>query len=93
MRSELVFRANDKVANRFELCRLASSSARTMVRSSVGMHLTINQAFEAIGGQPSPSREGVSAVNLLNVALPSSSITPHTEAAASEPLGMYIPAV
>jgi len=51
MRSELVFRANDKVANRFELCHLASSSARSMVRSSVGMHLTINQAFEAIGGQ------------------------------------------
>jgi len=55
MRSELVFRANDKVINRFELCHLASSSARTMVRSSVGMHLTINQAFEAISGQ-SPAR-------------------------------------
>lgn len=51
MRSELVFRANDKVANRFELCRLASSSARSMVRSSVSMHLTINQALEAISGQ------------------------------------------
>jgi hypothetical protein len=51
MRSDLVFRANDKVVNRFELCRLASSSARTMVRSSVGMHLTINQALEAIGDQ------------------------------------------
>ena len=51
MRSDLVFRANDKVINRFELCRLASSSARTMVRSSVGMHLTINQALEAIGEQ------------------------------------------
>jgi hypothetical protein len=92
MRSELVFRANDKVANRFELCRLASSSARTMVRSSVGMHLTINQAFEAIGGQSSPSRVGTSAVNLLNVALPSST-TPHDGDAASEPLGMFIPAV
>jgi hypothetical protein len=51
MRSDLVFRANDKVANRFELCRLASSSARTMVRNSVGMHLTINQALEAISEQ------------------------------------------
>jgi len=51
MRSELVFRANDKIVNRFELCRVAASSARTMVRSSVGMHLTINQALEAIGGQ------------------------------------------
>lgn len=53
MRSDLVFRANDKVTNRFELCHLASSSARSMVRSSVGMHLTINQAFEAISGQSS----------------------------------------
>jgi hypothetical protein len=51
MRSDLVFRANDKVANRFELCRLASSSARTMIRNSVGMHLTINQALEAISEQ------------------------------------------
>ena len=56
MRSELVFRANDKVANRFELCHLASSSARTMVRSSQGMHLTINQALEAISGQSMPAR-------------------------------------
>lgn len=55
MRSDLVFRANDKVANRFELCRLASSSARTLVRSSVGMHLTINEALEAIGGQSAPA--------------------------------------
>ena len=56
MRSELVFRANDKVANRFELCHLASSSARTMVRNSQGMHLTINQAFEAISGQSVPAK-------------------------------------
>jgi hypothetical protein len=56
MRSDLVFRASDKVTNRFELCHLASSSARTMVRSSQGMHLTINQAFEAISGQSVPAR-------------------------------------
>jgi hypothetical protein len=55
MRSDLVFRANDKVANRFELCRLASSSARTMIRNSVGMHLTINQALEAISEQSAPT--------------------------------------
>jgi len=55
MRSELVYRASDKVTNRFELCHLASSSARTMVRSSVGMHLTINRAFEAIGAQSAPT--------------------------------------
>lgn len=54
MRSELVYRASDKVANRFELCHLASSSARSMVRSHVGMQLTINQAFEAISGQTAP---------------------------------------
>lgn len=48
MRSDLVFRANDKVPNRFHLCRLAACSARTMIRSSVEMHHTINQALEAI---------------------------------------------
>jgi len=54
MHSELVYRANDKVPNRFQLCRLASSSARSMNRSSVGMHLTINQALEAISGHSAP---------------------------------------
>ena len=54
MRSELVYRANDKVPNRFQLCRLASSSARTMTRSSVGIHITINEALEAISGQSAP---------------------------------------
>ena len=54
MRSELVFRASDKVPNRFQLCRLAFSSARSMTRSTVGMHLTINQAFEAISGHSAP---------------------------------------
>ena len=54
MRSELVHRANDKVQNRFELCRLASSSARRMSRNSVGMHLAINQALEAISGHAAP---------------------------------------
>lgn len=51
MRSELVYRASDKVQNRFELCRLASFSARNMNRNSVAMHTTINQALEAIGAQ------------------------------------------
>jgi hypothetical protein len=54
MRSDLVFRANDKVQNRFQLCRLTSTSARTMVRPSVGMHITINQALEAISGHSAP---------------------------------------
>lgn len=54
MRSELVYRANDKVPNRFHLCRLASSSARTMIQSSVGMHITINKALEAISGHSAP---------------------------------------
>ena len=54
MRSDLVHRANDKVQNRFQLCRLTSSSARRMARSSVGMHITINEALEAISGQAAP---------------------------------------
>ena len=54
MRSDLVHRANDKVQNRFQLCRLTSTSARRMARSSVGMHITINEALEAISGQSAP---------------------------------------
>ena len=54
MRSELVHRANDKVQNRFELCRLASSSARRMSVNSAGMHIAINQALEAISGHAAP---------------------------------------
>jgi hypothetical protein len=54
MRCELVYRAHDKVPNRFQLCRLASTSARSMIRSSVGMHLTINHALEAISGHAAP---------------------------------------
>jgi hypothetical protein len=54
MRSDLVYRANSKVPNRFQLCRLASSSARNMNRSSVGMHLIINEALAAISGHSAP---------------------------------------
>lgn len=54
MRSVLVHRANEKVQNRFQLCSLTSSSARRMARSSVGMHITINEALEAISGQAAP---------------------------------------
>jgi len=54
MRSDLVYRANDKVQNRFQLCRLTSTSARRMTRSSVGMHITINEALEAISGHSAP---------------------------------------
>lgn len=52
MRSELVYRANDKVQNRFQLCRLTSFSARKMNQSSVSMHTTINRALTAISTQP-----------------------------------------
>ena len=54
MRSDLVHRANDKVQNRFQLCCLVSTSARRMARSSVGMHITINEALEAISGHAAP---------------------------------------
>jgi len=51
MRSELVHRANDKVRNRFQLCCLASYSARRMNQSSVSMQTTINRALEVISTQ------------------------------------------
>lgn len=54
MRSELVYRANHIVSNRFQLCHLTSSSARSMTRSSVAMHESINQALEAISGHSAP---------------------------------------
>lgn len=82
MRSELVYRASCKVQNRFQLCRLASTSARNMNRSSVGMHLTINQAFEAIGAQ--------STVTPLPPVVIHSD-TPQTEAPVSA--GFFDPAV
>ena len=72
MRSELVYRANDKVQNRFQLCRLTSTSARTMTRPSVGMHITINQALEAISGHSapivaqSPHADELKALDLVN---------------------------
>jgi len=49
MRSNLVFRASDKVSNRFELCLLVARSARAMNHGSAQMHEAINNAFDAIG--------------------------------------------
>ncbi len=49
MRSHLVFRASDKVSNRFELCLLVARSARAMNHGSAQMHEAINNAFDAIG--------------------------------------------
>jgi len=54
MRSDLVFRANAKVQNRFQLCRLTSTSARTMTCSSASMQTTINDALKAISGHSAP---------------------------------------
>lgn len=48
MRSDLVFRANAKIVNRFELCHLAARSARTLSRSSIAMHESINEALTVI---------------------------------------------
>jgi hypothetical protein len=49
MRSNLVFRASDKVSNRFELCLLVARSARKMNHGSAQMHEAINKAFDTIG--------------------------------------------
>ena len=49
MRSSLVFRAQEKVVNRFELCLLVSRSARVMNNTSTQMHDVINNAFSVIG--------------------------------------------
>jgi hypothetical protein len=51
MRSSLVFRAEDIVTNRFELCRVVSCSARAMSRNSSQMHEAINSAFDAVAKQ------------------------------------------
>jgi hypothetical protein len=49
MRSNLVFRAQEKVTNRFELCLLVARSVRAMNSNTSQMHDAINNAFSLIG--------------------------------------------
>jgi hypothetical protein len=83
MRSNLVFRASDKVSNRFELCLLVSRSARAMNQGSNQMHDSINNAFDAIG-----KHEGMFTTlpdSGRNIAVEPVAETVFTGALASEP--------
>jgi hypothetical protein len=50
MRSGLIFRASDHIANRFLLCRMISTSARKMHRSGISMSQSITQSLVALDG-------------------------------------------
>ena len=50
MRSTLVFRAHDKVSNRYELCRLASRVTRRLHFASCDTQSAINDTFVSIAG-------------------------------------------
>ena len=52
MRSTLVFRAHDKVSNRYELCRLASRVTRRLHFASCDTQTAINDTFVSIAGGP-----------------------------------------
>jgi len=49
MRSDLIFTANDAVANRFLLCRIVSVSTRKFHDNAGSVHETINNVLEKIG--------------------------------------------
>ena len=53
MRCEQVFRANDQINNRFELCRLTARMTRRLHFASANTHDAIEDAFVRVG-QPWP---------------------------------------
>ncbi len=48
VRSEIIFRANAKIENKFRLCQAASKDARRLSVSSGNTQETINKAFVSI---------------------------------------------
>lgn len=48
MRSEAIFRAKETIANRYQLCQMASKTTRTLHIPSRNTQETINSAFETI---------------------------------------------
>lgn len=57
MRSGLIFRASDHIANRFLLCRMISTSARKMHRDGVSMSQSINKSLLALEGVTEPAAQ------------------------------------
>ena len=53
MRCEQVFRANDQISNRYELCRLTARMTRRLHFASANTHDAIEDAFVRVG-QPLP---------------------------------------
>ncbi|ADW67577.1 hypothetical protein [Granulicella tundricola] len=53
MRCEQVFRANDQIGNRYELCRLTARMTRRLHFVSGNTHDAIEDAFVRVG-QPLP---------------------------------------
>ncbi len=48
MRSEAIFRAKETIANRYQLCQMASKTTRTLHIPSRNTQETINSAFARI---------------------------------------------
>ena len=48
MRSEIIFRANAKIENKFRLCQTASKDARRLIASAGNTQETINRTFVSI---------------------------------------------
>lgn len=50
MRSELIFRARETVANKYKLCQTASKATRSLHIAATNTTDTINNAFSRIAG-------------------------------------------
>jgi hypothetical protein len=48
MRSEIIFRASETIANKYKLCQTVSKATRRLHIASGDMSLTINNAFTKI---------------------------------------------
>ena len=58
MRSEIIFRASEKVANKYKLCQTASKAARVFNVESKGTQESINSAFATIATKPGADDAG-----------------------------------
>ncbi len=61
MRSDIIFRAEEKIVNKYKLCQTASKATRRLHVASRNTQETINNAFASIAAGPE-----VSAMEILN---------------------------
>jgi hypothetical protein len=51
MRSEIIFRASEKISNKYKLCQTASKATRQLHIASTNTQETINNAFVRIAAE------------------------------------------